>query len=79
MCRYSDKAQKYVSLRSISAQPLMTGMKRHDLDRIRRLNKSEASVDSRESLYEVEARLSIDGNCTIELVGTPEIQKASES
>ncbi len=58
---------------------MMTGMKRHDLDCILPLNESEAPVDSRESLNEIEARLSIDRSCTNELFGTPEIQEASES
>ncbi len=42
-------------------------MKRHDLDCIQQIKESEASVDSRESLDEVEAYLSIDGSCTNEL------------
>jgi hypothetical protein len=54
----------------------MTGMKRHDLDRILPINESEASVDFRYSLDEVKERLSIDGSCTDEPFGTPEIQKA---
>jgi hypothetical protein len=54
----------------------MTGMNHHYLDSILQINESEAFVDHRESLDEVEARLSIDGSCTNELFGTPEIQKA---
>ncbi len=54
----------------------MTGMKRHDLDSIWQINENEAPVDHRESLNEVETRLSIYGSRT---VGTPEIQKALES
>ncbi len=54
-------------------------MTRHDLDRLKRLNESKESVDSRLSLDEVEARMSIDGSWTDELFGTPEIRKALES
>ncbi len=69
------KPQKHLSPRSINAQPRMAGMKRHDFDRIQLLFKeSKASVDSRESLNEVEAHFSIDWSCTSELFGTPEIQ-----
>jgi hypothetical protein len=60
---------------------MLVGMTHHDLDHLKRLNESEASVDtdSRLSLVEVEARMSMDGSCTDELCGTPEMQKASES
>ncbi len=71
------KHHKHVSPRSFNT--MLVGMTRHDLDLIRRLNESVASVDCRESLNEVEARTSIDGSCNDELFGTPEIQKASES
>ncbi len=54
-------------------------MKRHDFDHIQRIKESEASVDSRESLDEIEAHFSIDWSCTSELFGTPEIQGPSES
>ena len=54
------KPQKYMCPQSINAQPLMTGMKRHDLDCILRINEREASVDRKESLNEVDARFSID-------------------
>ncbi len=45
-------------------------MKSHDLDSILLINEIEASVNRRESLDEVEARLSFDGSCTDELFGT---------
>ncbi len=51
---------------------------RHDLDRLKRLNEREASVDRRLSLDEVEAMMSFDWSCTNELLGTPEIQRASD-
>ena len=57
----------------------MAGMKRHDFDRIQQIKESEASVDRRESLDEVEAYLAIDGDCTNGLFGTPGIQEPSES
>ncbi len=57
----------------------MAGMKRHDLVSIQRVNDSEASVGSRESLDEIKAHVSIDGSCTNELFGTPDIQEPSES
>ncbi len=62
---------------------MLVGMTRHDLDRLRRLNESEESIDSRLSLDEVEAQMSMDGRLigswTDAIFGTPEIQKASKS
>ncbi len=52
-------------------------MKRHDFECIQRIKESEASVDCRGSLDELEAHLAIDGSCTNELFGTPEIQGES--
>ncbi len=69
-----NKPHKYLSPRSINAHPRMGGMKRNDFDSIQQIKESEVSVHSRESLDEVEAYLSIDGSCTNELFGTPEIQ-----
>ena len=69
-----NKPQKYLSPQIINAHSRMAGMKHHDFDRIQQIKESKASVDSRESLDEVEAHLAIDGSCTNELFGTPEIQ-----
>jgi hypothetical protein len=74
-----NKPQKYLSPLTINAHPRMAGMKRHDFDCFQRIRESEASVDHRESLNEVEAYLSIDWSCTDELFGTPEIQEPLES
>ncbi len=63
----------------MNAQPRMAGVKRHDFDRIQRIKENKASVDCRESLHDFEAHFSIDGSCTSELFGTPEIQGPSES
>jgi hypothetical protein len=68
------KPQKHLSPRSINAHPQMVGLKCHDFDLIQQVKESDASVGSRESLDEVEAHFSIDGSCTRELFGTPEIQ-----
>ncbi len=59
----------------------MAGMKSHDFDLFQRINESEASVGSREILDEIEAHFSIqvDGSCTSELFGTPDIQEPWES
>ncbi len=54
-------------------------MQRHDFECIQQIKERDASVDRRESLYEVIAHLSIDGSCTRELFGTPELQEPSES
>ncbi len=43
-------------------------MKRHDFDHIQQMKESEASVDSKESLDEVEAYLVIDWSCTVALM-----------
>ncbi len=67
------KPQEHLSPRSINVHPQLAGMKRHDFDCIQRIKESEASVDHRKSLNEVEAHFSIDGSCTSELFGTPEI------
>ncbi len=40
---------------SINAHPRMAGMKRHDFDRIRRIDESDASVGRRESLDKIKA------------------------
>jgi hypothetical protein len=74
-----NKQQKYSSPQFINAHPLMAGMERHNLDSIQQIKESEASVDRRESLDEVEAYLAIDWSCTNELFGTPEIQGPLES
>ncbi len=66
------KPQKHLSPLSINAHPRMAGLEHHDFDCIQRIKESEASVDSRESLDEVEAHFSIYGSCTSELFGTPQ-------
>ncbi len=73
------KPQKYVSPQSIHAQLRIAGMKRHCLDRIRRINENEAPVSRRKSFNKVETRVSIDGSCTNERIGTPEIQETKEN
>ncbi len=54
-------------------------MKRHDFECIPLIKESEASVDSRESLNNVEAHLAIDWSCTNQLFSTPKIQQPGES
>ncbi len=71
--------QKYLSPRLINDHPRMAGMKRHEFECIQRIKESEASVDSRKSLDEVEAHLAIDGSCTDQLFGTLKIQQPGES
>ncbi len=74
-----NKPQKYLSSRLITDHPRMAGMKRHDFECIQQITESEASVDRRDSLDEVEAHLAIDGSCTHELFGFPKIQQPGES
>ncbi len=54
-------------------------MKRHNLDRIKQVKESEASVGSRESHDEVEAYLATDEICSNDLFGSPKIQQPGES
>jgi hypothetical protein len=74
-----NKPQKYLSPQSINTDPWMAGMKSHYFECIQQIKESEASVDRRDGLDEVQAHLAIGWSCTNKLFGTPEIQLPSES
>ncbi len=72
------KTQKHLSPRIINSHPRLAGMKRHNLDHIKQVKESEASVGSRESVDEVEAHLATEEICTNDLFGSPKIQQPGE-
>ncbi len=73
------KSQNHLSPRTINSNPLLAGLKHHDLDCIEQVKASEASSDRRKSLDEVEAYLATDGICTNDLFGSHMIQQPDES
>ena len=58
---------------------MLVGMTRHDPDRMRRISKSEVSVDLALGSDELDAQTSFDGNLNEDLFGDPDVQGDAEA